>query len=350
MKKTRKKKVKALDRGTIKDVARVANVSTATVSRTLSLPDQVSESTRKKVLEAISQVNYKPNAMARNLRTQNTRTVILVVRDIANPFYLEIFGGVEEQAHKLGYSVLMGNTRNDPLREQMYLDMVDARQADGIILMTGLLSKDIRDVNSGSWPPMVLALEYVEDMQFPTIKIDNVLASIRVMEYLNSLGHTRIAHISGPVPEVLSSDRLAGYRQALNNMSLKQNDDWVYSGDFSKVSGHLAVRQFLKSDEKPTAIYCANDEMAIGAINELRTQGIQVPDDISVVGFDDITFASEFYPALTTVCQKRSEIGRQAMLTLADILSGKKVSLEPVIMPTELIIRDSSAVVKKEIN
>ena len=316
-------------------------MSTATVSRTLKLPDLVSSATRAKVMDAVATVNYTPNVMARNLRTRDTKTVILVVRDIANPFYLEIFRGVEEQAHELGYSVLMGNTRNDASREKMYFEMVDGRQADGIILMTGLLGKDDFKARE-AWPPMVVALEYVPGFQFPTIQIDNERAAAKAVEYLVSLGHRRIAHISGPASDILSIDRFTGYKKAMENAGLPYDSETFYQGDYSIDSGHRAIRKFIKTALKPTAIFCSNDEMAMGAINELRTEGYKVPKDISVIGFDDITFSAEFYPALTTVRQRRSEIGQQAMKTLAEILRGAEVSPEPVFIGTELIVRDST--------
>jgi LacI family repressor for deo operon, udp, cdd, tsx, nupC, and nupG len=332
--------------GTIKDVARLAGVSTATVSRTLKQPEKVTIATRKKVMQAVVEVDYTPNAMAQSLRTQVTKTVILVVRDIANPFYLEIFRGVEQQAHDLEYSVLMGNTRDDPEREQLYFNMVHSRHADGLILMTGKLPPAL---NQGKQrlPPMVIALEYLKDVRLPTVLIDNVQSSRRAVEHLISLGHRRIAHISGPVPEILSMDREEGYRLTLQENGITINEEWVVNGNFSVRSGHRAMHQLLASDPRPTAIFAANDEMAIGAINELAARGIKVPQDVSVIGFDDISFARAYNPSLTTIRQLRTEIGRQAVLLLADVLAGKPVSSEPVIIPTELVVRDSSGIVNE---
>jgi LacI family repressor for deo operon, udp, cdd, tsx, nupC, and nupG len=162
-------------------------VSTVTVSRTLKQPEKVSIATRKKVIQAVAEFNYTPNAMAQSLRSQVTKTVILVVRDIVNPFYLEIFRGVEQQAHDLGYSVLMGNTRDDPKREQLYFDIVHSRHADGLILMTGKLPPALSQKKQGL-PPMVIALEYLQNVRLPTVLIDNVRSSRRAVEHLISLG------------------------------------------------------------------------------------------------------------------------------------------------------------------
>lgn len=328
-------------KGTIKDVARLAGVSTATVSRALKQPEKVSAETRERVTRAVEEVNYTPNALARSLRTRETKTVILVVRDIANPFYLEIFGGVERQAHDLGYSVLMGNTRDDPERERLYVEMVHARHADGLILMTGKLPPDLIE-QAHRLPPMVVALEYLKDAGLPTIKVDNVQAARRAVEHLISLGHRRIAHISGPVPEILSVDREAGYRLALHKANIEIDEMWIARGDFSARSGHRAMHQILAADPCPTAVFAANDEMAIAAINELDARDIRVPRDVSVIGFDDISFARAYNPALTTIRQLRTEIGRQAMLLLVDVIAGKPVSSDPIVIPTELVVRDSS--------
>ncbi len=334
-------------RGTIKDVARLAGVSTATVSRTLKSPNKVSQETRDKVMQAVRAVNYTPNRVAQSLRARETRTVILVVRDIANPFYLEIFRGVEQQAHDLGYSVLMGNTRDDPDRERLYFDMVAGRHADGLILMTGTLPGEFLQ-QQRRLPPMVVALEYIDNVPLPTIKIDNVLAAKKAVDHLLSLGHRRIAHISGPMPEVLSVDRAAGYRLAMEQAGLELREGWIARGDFSVGSGHRALHQIWSSEIKPTAVFAANDEMAIGAINELAARRISVPGEVSVIGFDDISFARAYNPALTTIRQLRTEIGRQAMLLLAEVLAGRHISREPVIIPTELVVRDSSGPVKRD--
>ena len=328
-------------RGTIRDVARLAGVSTATVSRALKQPDKVSPATIEKVMEAVHSVDYVPNAMAQRLRTREARTVILVVRDISNPFYLEIFRGVEEQAHDLGYSVLMGNTRNSPDRERLYFDMAHGHHADGLILMTGKLPGEYLD-DPARLPPTVIALEYIDAVDVPTIRVDNVEAARRAVEHLVYLGHRRIAHISGPVPEILSIDREKGYRLAMDEAGIEVKEGWVEQGGFTVGSGHRAMHRILDSKLRPTAVFAANDEMAIGAINELAAGGLKVPADVSVIGFDDIAFARAYNPALTTMRQLRSEIGRQAMLMLADVIAGRRVPNEPVLVPTELVVRDSS--------
>jgi len=328
---------------TIKDVAKAAKVSTATVSRALKQPELLANATRERVLEAVRQVNYTPNLMARNLRRQETKSIFLVVRDMRNPFYLEVFSGVEEEARALGYTVLMGNTEDSIERAHFYFDLVRARHADGLILMTGKLPDILDDLARDQLPPLVVALEYFTDFHLPTVRIDNEAAAADAVRHLIALGHTRIAHISGPIPEIMSTGRHDGYVMALTESGQKADPAMTVRGDFTMASGHSGCRRLMARDNPPTAIFCANDEMAMGAINELRELGYSVPHDISVIGFDDIVFAGAFYPPLTTVRQPRHDIGKTAMRLLNGALIGAPNANEEVIMPTELVVRGSTA-------
>lgn len=328
---------------TMADVARRAGVSTATVSRALKKPRQVTEETRQRIQAAIRETGYVPNSLARNLRTQRSGTVMLVVRDIGNPFYLEIFRGVEAAARARGLSVLMANTENDADRERGYFDMVRQRSADGMILMTGKLPADYASGETGPLPPLVVALEYLPDSGLPTVQIDNVAASASAADHLIGLGHRRIAHIAGPLPEVMSADRLAGYRQAMSAAGLPVDDGLIARGDFTIEAGHAAALTLLARADRPTGITCANDEMAMGAISAARELALRVPEDVSVVGFDDIIFARHFSPPLTTVAQPRHAIGERAMELLAARLDGEPPPEAPIIMPTRVVPRASSA-------
>lgn len=328
---------------TIKDVAKAARVSTATVSRVLQQTDHVRPETRDRVLRAVNKVKYNPNVIARHLRTQETRTVFLVVRNIRNPFYLDVFRGVEAEARALNYNVLMGNTEDDLGREREYFEMLKARHADGMILMTGKLPLDIREGLGEDGPPVVVSLEYFPGLDLPSIRIDNIEAAEIAVKHLIELGHKRIAHITGPTPEAMSIDRHQGYLKAMNDAGLHPNENMTVRGDYSIESGHAACRALFSQSNPPTAIFCSNDEMAMGAINELRTLNLSVPEDVSVVGFDDIVFAGAFHPPLTTIRQPRQEIGRTSMRLLSDLLAGRPIPNQPVIIPTELMIRQSTA-------
>jgi LacI family transcriptional regulator, repressor for deo operon, udp, cdd, tsx, nupC, and nupG len=330
---------------TMKDVARLAGVSTATVSRTLIKPELVSTRTRERVMKAVAEAGYTPNSLARNLRKMQTRSIIVVVQDITNPFYPEILRGAEQTAQAFGYTVLMGNTDNDPVRERAYLELVQSRRADGMILLTGRLPAQGTDsvaVERERLPPLVFACEHLPDLGLPTVRIDNAEAARMAMRHLFELGHERIAHIAGPLNRIISVDRLAGYREALTERGLPPEPALVADGDFTFNSGVEAASRLLALAHRPTAIFAANDESAIGAIQAIKSQGLSVPGDISVIGFDNILFAAATDPALTTIGQPRQEIGRRAMAIMLDLLDGKSPPLGDVILPVELVIRRST--------
>ncbi len=328
----------------IKDIAARLHVSPATVSRALSDSGLVAEPTLSRIREAARLLNYRPNVSARNLRTRRSMAVLMVVRDIGNPFYLEIMKGVEAAAREAGYAVLMGNTENDPDREIAYFDMLRDGHADGMILMTGKLPARLElPAQPPASLPVVVASEIIEGAGFPHVQVDNVAAAEGAVRHLVELGHRRIAHITGPVPEVLSVHRRRGYRQAMRAAGLKIPPGYIQRGDFLLASGRACCRALLDLPAPPTAIFCANDEMAFGAIHELHQRGHDVPGGLSVVGFDDIYLSEAFYPPLTTVSQPRAEIGRTAMTTLLGVMSGKKPSRAPVILPTALKVRGTTA-------
>lgn len=325
----------------IREVAAIAGVSIATVSRALQQPDKVRPETRKKVFDAVKQANFVPNAQAASFRRQSNKTVILLVRDIGNPFYLEIYKGVEEAASEAGYKVLMGDARNDENRVANHIDMVRQKHADGLILMTGQFPSDLVD-QSEALPPIVIASETVAGVALPTVKVDNRAASRDAVRYLIDAGHRNIAHLAGPVPESLAQERFDGYRDALEQAGIAYSEGLVVTGDYSIEAGRQAIAGLLENGISFTAIFASSDQMAIGAISELRGRGLSVPADISVIGFDDIIFANAFEPPLTTVRQPRQEMGRKAMALMVDRLNGKRTT-ETIVLETELVVRGSVA-------
>jgi LacI family transcriptional regulator, repressor for deo operon, udp, cdd, tsx, nupC, and nupG len=333
------------DRPKIKDIAIRAGVSVATVSRALAGSGLVTAETRQRIHDLARELNYRPNVSARNLRTRKSMAVLLVVRDVGNPFYLDILKGVEATAREAGYSVLMGNTENDPAREVEYFNMLRDGHADGMILMTGKLPPPGGN-RSGGWIhlPVVVALEMIEGSGLPHVQVDNVGAAREAVAHLIALGHRRIAHISGPVPEPMSVYRREGYRFAMREAGLKIPERYEVRGNFLLESGQECCRALFALAEPPTALFVANDEMAYGAVHELRRMGRDVPGDVSVVGFDDLYLSKAFYPPLTTVGQPRAEIGRTAMELLLKILVGGGIdSAEPIVLPTVLNVRGSTA-------
>lgn len=327
----------------IKDIATRLGVSPATVSRALSDSGLVAEPTLSRIRDAARALNYRPNVSARNLRTQKSMAVLMVVRDIGNPFYLDIVKGVEAAARAAGYAVLMGNTENDPGREAGYFDMLRDGHADGMILMTGTLPDRLYGPAQTTDMPVVVALEVIEGTRFPHVQIDNRAAARLAVEHLIGLGHRRIAHVAGPLPEPMAAERAAGYREAMAAAGLSVPEGYLRRGDYLLHTGQALCRALFELPEPPTAIFVANDEMAFGAVHELRHMGLAVPDDVSVVGFDDLYLSEAFFPPLTTVSQPRAEIGRRAMSILLAMLAGEKGPAEPLVLPVTLRVRGTTA-------
>ncbi|QZP07679.1 LacI family DNA-binding transcriptional regulator [Caenibius sp. WL] len=328
---------------TIADVARAAGVSTATVSRTLSNPNAVSERRRNAVLQAVEALGYSPNFAAKNLRTTRSQRIILTVPDISNPFYSAVIRGAEEAAQTAGYSILIGDTRHDSEREEYYAKMLARREADGMIFLGHRLSPTAARIvaKQGAQAPVVNGCEYEPALNVSSVHIANAVAAAEAMQHLYNLGHRRIGVITGPLHSPLSRDRLNGVQGAAMGRGLLQ-DIVVRTGDFSLSSGEALTRSLLDETPQPTAIFCFSDEMAFGAIVALRERGLSCPGDVSVVGFDDIRLAGAYYPALTTIRQPKEMIGQKTVEIMLDILSNDKQHSTAITLPHELIVREST--------
>lgn len=329
----------------IKQVARLAGVSTATVSRTLKHPEVVTAATREKVMAAVTRVGYTPNFLARNLRTLRSQAILVLVPDIGNPFFSEIIKGMEQVAHAHGYSLLLGDTQNNPEREMEYAARVSARQADGLITLSSRIPfKNYRErIRNGTLPPLVNACECVSDPHVPTVQIDNRAAAFKATQYLLDLGHRRIGFVTGPLVSPLSTERLKGYQAALRAAGITGRKPPVVNGDFTAASGEAAAEQILEAKPRPSAVFCSNDEMAIGLITAVKARGLRVPEQLSVIGFDDIPLARYFDPPLSTILQPKLEIGRSAMKLLCDmLLTGRPPATMAHTLPFQLVVRDST--------
>lgn len=327
----------------IRQVARQAGVSIATVSRALTTPDKVSDKTLKKVLAQVERSRYKPNLLARNFRSKRAYSVVVLVPNIANPFFAEIIRGIEQVAQQHGYAVLLGDTEGREDREDYYVRLVETRQADGVIQLHPRLPKAARGATAPLDIPLVNACEYIEDAPCPRVGIDNAAAAREMTKYLLDLGHRRIGVVLGPDSSPLTSERLRGYKLALRAAKIASDGALITQGDFTMSSGHVAAEKLFQTKQPPTAIFCFNDEMALGAIRFLKSTGRSVPQDVSVVGFDDIEFASFCDPPLTTIEQPTREIGNKAMSLLFDLLNGARSEPSMHTLPIKLIVRDSAA-------
>ena len=325
----------------IRDVARVAGVSTATVSRALSKPDLVSADTLATVRAAVAQTGYTVNQAARNLRQQRTMGVVALVPNLANPFFSRILAGVSAVLAPAGYNLLVVDTQG-PGVDRHIARSLDRSRADGLILFDGLVPAE--DLQSERLtPPLVMACEWIEGLAVPRIRIDNAAGAGLAIAHLVQLGHRRIGHLMGPEVNVLARARAEGARHQLALQGVPVRPDWFLPGDFSLDSGRSGARSWIAMADRPTAMFCASDEMACGFIGEVQRHGFHVPQDVSVLGFDNIDLVAHITPALTTIRQPRWTIGETAARVLVDLMSDAASQPSDTVLPVELIERDSTA-------
>ncbi|MEO8668308.1 MAG: LacI family DNA-binding transcriptional regulator [Bauldia sp.] len=297
---------------TIRDVARRAGVSTATVSRALASPERVSEATRALVDRAIAETGYTPNASARNLRVRSTRMVLALVPGMTNTFFTPILNAVEDVLSEAGYGLIIGDTRNSREREAHYARLIRAGQVDGVILLTGHLPAENERAGIEGLVPTTLICIDIPRANLPVFHAASRSAARRLVDYLIARGHRRIGHITGPKNNLEGLERMRGYKDALAAIGVEVEPTLIWPGDFMPEGGSAAARSFLALADRPTAVFAANDETAVNFIRSLAASGLSVPDDVSVVGFDDIEYLQFFSPGLTTMRQPRAELGRLA--------------------------------------
>jgi LacI family repressor for deo operon, udp, cdd, tsx, nupC, and nupG len=329
----------------IQDVAKLADVSTATVSRALATPERVSPEARARVLEAIVKTGYVPNPAARTLRSQKTYMVLVVLPDLANTFFSKILRGIEETLFEAGYGMIISDLDGSPEKEAHFAAFTAAGRVDGAILLNGHLFGQSREGEGKPARisiPLVALCEAIPGADIPQIEIDNRAAACRMTQHLASLGHRRIAYVSGPAANILERERFQGFKDGLESAGLPFDPALVLPGDYTIEAGMQAGRDLVARSDWPTAVFCTSDEMAIGLMRTLFSAGLKVPDDISVAGFDDIEFAAVAEPSLTTIHQPRRELGQAAASALIDLLQGRP-SPKRIRLETELVIRDSVA-------
>jgi DNA-binding LacI/PurR family transcriptional regulator len=328
-------------RPTIYDVARLAGVSTATVSRALNGTAPIADGTRAAIERAIEQLGYRPNPIARSLVTRSTQTIALLLPDITNPFYAELVSGIQQRMSEGDQSMLLCTTNGDPEQEARYLRLLRAKHVDGA-LVDGLgLSHDrIAAFVEDGFP--IVCLD--RDVDFPTIplvQVDNHLGARLATDYLVSLGHRRIAHITG-APAPISDLRAAGYREALNAAGIDPDPALVADGDFTEAGGHAAMRALLESGARFSAVFCANDLSAMGALNSVLSSGRKVPLDLSIIGFDDVRLSPYTSPPLTTIHQPAAEMARHATELLLDLIRGEQPQTMRRLFAPTLVVRGST--------
>jgi len=324
----------------IREVARLAGVSVATVSRTLKSPERVLPETRDKVNAAVEQAGYRPNLMAVQFRSQRTGNLVILVPAIANTFFARVISGAQQAAQAANYRLLLCDTQGREAIEREFAELVHNHQADGVI--------QLRAFDPFTEPaPMVNACEVIQGGRHPTISLDNRAAAKAMTEHLIELGHRRIGLIKGPKSSPLTRDRVAGYQDALQEAGIHCDPALICHGDFSLQAGHDGAAAMLALPERPTALFCENDEMAIGALKRIKQEGLRVPEDLSLVGFDDIPFAAYCDPPLTTIAQPAEVFGQQAVEMLIALIEKKPLVERHVVLPFELTLRGSTAVVRQ---
>ncbi|SHF23622.1 LacI family DNA-binding transcriptional regulator [Caloramator proteoclasticus] len=333
-------------RATIKDIAKKANVSITTVSLVLNKKDSnISDETRNKIMKVVDELNYTPNKIAKGLITKKTNTFGLIIPDIANPFFPEIVRGVEDVANNNGYNLILCNTDDNPKKEEKYTKILIEKCVDGIIFISTSKSKDnnIKLLKKYNVPYVVLDRD-VDNPDSPYIHTDDEKGMYEVVKFLIKNGHKKIAYISGPKENTTSQKRKNGYIKALKEMGIPIKNTIIREGNYKIDGGQYCIKSLLDSKEEFSAVACANDLMAIGAMEALKSRGILIPDDISLTGYDDIYISKITTPKLTTVEQPKYELGRISTETLLKIIYGIKVHPIEIKLEPKLIVRDSVAV------
>lgn len=326
------------------DVARLAGVSTATVSRVLNDPDKVSKNTREAVLTAVKETGYRVNRAARNLRTNSTRSVLALVPNLSNPFFSNILSGLERALNAEGYSLLVTDSGEGPLTAAQMDRLIAAGQADGVIVLDGSITQAdfIRVQSNNPSCPVVFACEWVDDVTCPSVRADNMGGVAALVDHLWQNGHRRFGHVTGPATNVLSTVRRAAFAARVTELGGDFHDDWIVGGDFSIDAGRAAADAILAMRDAPTAWICASDQIAFGLISGLTRAGIKVPEEVSVAGFDNIEMTEVFNPPLTTIHQPRNKLGHQAARSILDLIRGQENSAQVHILPVDLVARDST--------
>ncbi len=328
---------------TILDVAKRADVAPITVSRVINNSAHVSPQTRARVEEAIRELGYRPNRLARGLRLKQTHTLALAVTDITNPFWTTIVRGVEDAAHQSGFSVILCNTDESEEKQNQYLDVLVQKQVDGILLAPVCASDELCDWIEKLAIPVVMLDRRIPFAQVDVVRGDSEDGAYRLVQHLIALGHRRIAILSGPKEVSTAQDRVAGYCRALAENGLEICQDWIQYGKFSQASGYEMARQVLGICPCPTALFAANNFIAAGALRALYDLGLKVPEDVSVVAFDDVTNGQPVEPFLTAADQPAYEMGRRATeLLLARLSDQIEDAYQEIVLPVKIIIRRSS--------
>jgi DNA-binding LacI/PurR family transcriptional regulator len=328
---------------TIYDVAQLAGVSIATVSKVLNRNGKISEQTRERITKIMADMGYFPNLVASALSSKKTYMIGLLLPDISNPYFAELARHIEDRAHELGYNIVICNTDNRLDKESEYLTFLQQKGVDGILLSTGLAHPHSLELLLERKLPIVLISREVPQAVVNTVIVDDYMGGYLATSHLLQLGHRDIAIIVESMDLASSRGRLKGYRSALQEYEIPYQEKWVTVSDFTIASGMEAAGRLMDGPGRPTAVFANNDLLAIGTIQAARARGIAVPDQLSVVGFDNTFLATVIDPSLTTVGQPIRELGRQAVDLLHKQIVGDEQAKQRIVLLPELVVRSSTA-------
>ena len=330
----------------IKDVARKAGVSTATVSRVLGDFHGVRDKTKKKVLKAVTELNYEINAVARHLRQKRTKTIGIIVENVLSKFYSVIASSVEDVANKFGYNTILCNADENPEKELNYLKVLMSNRVDGIILTpTGKNSKYVQHlINSGT--KVVLLDRLIEGVDCDAILVDNANGAYKAVKHLIDQGYRKIGIVSGILDRTTGAERLKGYLQAIEEAGIAKEDSLIKIGNFKKESGRKLTKELLEQSNKPKAIFTTNIDMSMGALLAIKEKGLTIPEDIGIVCFDDSDWALILDPSITVIRQPVYQLGSTAAELLINKIEDEEKNFDHkptvVTLKTELIVRNST--------
>lgn len=327
----------------MRDVAEQAGVSVTTVSHVINETRPVSDELRVRVVSAMEQLRYKPNRLARSLRQGRTYTIGMIVPDSTNPFFAEIARGIEDTTFGYRYSLILCNSDGDLEKELFYINHLAEKQVDGILFIAAGVSTDHIGMLLRRQIPVVVVDRNLSDVAVDAVLTDNRGGGYLATKYLVELGHRRIACITGPSDVTPSAERVAGYRQALQEAGIPADEELVIRGNFDYESGYAAAETLLSLSPRPTAIFACNDLMAVGVLSAANRHGLRIPDDLSVIGFDDVRLASFTVPLLTTVGQPKHEIGVLAATWLLERIEQPDQPPRKRMLDVSLKVRQTTA-------
>ncbi|WP_118782520.1 substrate-binding domain-containing protein [Haemophilus haemolyticus] len=325
---------------TMKDIARLAQVSTSTVSHVINGSRFVSDEIREKVMRIVAELNYTPSAVARSLKVRETKTIGLLVTATNNPFFAEVMAGVEQYCQQHQYNLIIATTGGDAKRLQQNLQTLMHKQVDGLLLMCGD-SRFQADMELTVSLPLV-----VMDWWFTELNADKILENSELGGYLATkalidAGHRKIGIITGNLKKSVAQNRLQGYKNALSEAKIALNPHWIVESHFDFEGGVLGIQSLLAQSSRPTAVFCCSDTIAVGAYQAIQQQGLRIPQDLSIMGYDDIELARYLSPPLSTICQPKAELGKLAVEALLQRIKNPNENYRTLVLEPTCVLRES---------